>query len=83
MPLKIEDHFLNMYTYLFGYPVLEKVNKFVLQCGLRGLGCMNWTSTYFSGEQPFAATAPKTLGFSWFSINRCRIKRRRFHPVGY
>ncbi len=45
---------LMLYARMFGKPLFEGMNKFLLQCGMRGLGCMNWQTDYLSGEVAFA-----------------------------
>ncbi len=59
MKLNVVDRVLMLYASIFGRPIFEGLNKFVLQCGMRGLGCMNWQTDYLSGETAFAANVLK------------------------
>lgn len=60
------DSIQYIYAILFGRPIFEKLNRFILCLGLRGLGYLNYWDLDVSGERGFIR-----------KIERRRLKNRR------
>lgn len=45
---------LTIYAWLFGWPVMYRANRMLMECALAGIGILNWRVTMLSGEVALA-----------------------------
>jgi FkbM family methyltransferase len=59
---------LDLYAFMFAKKIFQKFNSLIFLAGARGLGILNYKSSYMSGEEPFLAKFLKRYDESGYLV---------------